>query len=160
QGLLPAIVLGGQPQDAVMIQSTPDRGEGVAIAEVHATQAAFEAGRRAREYAARQIGIDQSLQRLEATAVFLTEATLAHGAPFLFEEGGLDAGNFRGRHLDALPVVAALDPGLVEEPALAARRGQADHPAARDREHGADGTVKVIGDASGLVEDEEADAGE
>src|SRR6516165_7899895 len=49
--------------------------------------------------------------------------------------------NAGGGDFDAMPVSAAVGPGIVEEAALAVGSGQADHPAVGDGEHGADGAV-------------------
>src|SRR5437879_2581144 len=76
-------------------------------------------------------------------------------AAFGFEKGRRDARDQRGGRLDAAPVVAPLGPGFPEEAALAVGRGQADHAAGRDGEHGPDGAVEVVGDAGGLVDDDQ-----
>lgn len=49
---------------------------------------------------------------------------------------------------------------LVKEAALSGGSAEGDDGATGGGDHGADGDVEVVGDAGGLVEDEEADSGE
>src|SRR5207253_11492425 len=64
-----------------------------------------------------------------------------------------------GGDFAAQPVVAAVGPGVVEEALPAVGGGQDDDPAARDGQHGHQRDVDVVGDAGGLVDDDQADVG-
>src|SRR5262249_30388716 len=138
----------------------PDGGERVAEAEVDAADAPAAGRGGAGDDAAGEVGGDQALQRLERAEGLLAEPPLAPGAAVAFEEGPRDGRDLVGGALDAGPVVAAPGPGVPEEAALAVGGGQGDEPAVGDGEHGPDGAVEVVGDAGGLVDDQQADVGE
>ncbi len=109
--------------------------------------------------AAVEIGVDQALDRFEGAVVFLAEPGIAEGAAFLVEEFRVDAWALGGGDVDARPVVAAPGPGVVEEAALAEGGGQADEAALGDGKHRPDRAVQVVGNAGGLVDDDQIDVG-
>src|SRR5262249_19573402 len=154
------------PEDAVAVEEAPDSGEGVAEAEVDAAVGAAPHGLprcpegrgKFGDGAAGEVGVDKAFQSLEGAAVFLAVPGFAQGAALAGEEVGFDARDLVDGDLDAGPVVAAARPGFVKEAALAVRSGEADQTAIGDGKHGADGAVKIVGDAGSLVDDGEADA--
>src|SRR5262249_46646838 len=154
---LAEVALVADPEDVVAIEDAPEGGEGVAPAEVEAADEPAGRQRPAGDEGLLEVGIDQPFHRLEAGLVLLADPGVAHRAALGLDELGGDARAVApgGAHL--LEVLAVL-PLAVKEAAPAERRGQSDEPAVRDGEHGADGAVEVVGDAGGLVDDEQVDA--
>src|SRR5262249_54049390 len=107
-----------------------------------------------------KIRIDQPFQGLEGTAILLAHPAVAHRLAFAGDEVGRDARTFLPGDADALPGVAPLGPFAPEEAALAEGRTEADEPALRDGEHGADAAIQVVLDAGRLVDDEQGDTAE
>jgi len=158
EGLFAAVVFAGDPEDVVAIDDTPDGGEGIADAKVHAADfGTFRRGSGVERAA--EIRVDEPFERFEGTAVFLAEPGFAQGSALAGQSFLGDTRDLVGRDLDAVPVGAAVGPGIVKEAALAVGSGQADHAAVGDGEHGADGAVEVIGDAGGFIDDQQVDIG-
>jgi hypothetical protein len=156
QGSLAAVDFVLQPEDVVAVEDAPDRGEWIAPAPVDAAHGL--ARRRAHiDDALGEVGVDKALHRLEAALIFLGDPRSAQGSLFLGDELGGDARAVVPGDADFVKGAAAL-PFVVEPAALTERRREDDEPALADGEHGPDGAIEVVGDAGGLVDDDEVGA--
>ena len=152
-------MLADKPEDIVPIEHAPDGGERVAQAEVDAAKPAARRHRPRRHHRAGEVRVDQPFQRLERTAELLAIPRLAHLPADAGQVIRRDARHLVHRHLDPLPVVAAVGPGVIEEAAPAVRRRQADLAAIVQRQHRTDRLVDIVRHARRLVEDQEMDVG-
>src|ERR1700687_1525121 len=107
-------MLADQPEHVVAVEHAPDGRERIAQPEVDAAHPAAVSRRLLVGPAAREGGVYETFQRLEAAAELLAIPRFPHLPAHLFQVARLDARNFLGRHLDARPVVAATRPGVVE----------------------------------------------
>jgi hypothetical protein len=96
----------------------------------------------------------------EFAKVLLTEPAVTHDDAVAGEVFGKNARAVSGGDFYAIPGGTALDPSAVKKAAGAERGGHQPGVTTGDGEDGAHGEVKVFRDASGLIDEEQADAGE